>query len=266
MAPEIRILAESTSLYRAAADEVARRAKQAVQARGRFAVALSGGTTPRGLYAHLASDPTHRREVPWEKVHFFWGDERHVPPDHPDSNSRMAHDALLAKVPVRSKNIHRIPTASPDVDRAARHYEEVLRAFFRLSAGQLPRFDLVLLGLGVDGHTASLFPGTQALHEQHRLVVANWVGRLGVSRITLTAPVFNNASCVIFLVSGEDKASPLRAVIAGGQEPAELPAQLIRPIDGEVVWLVDEAAARLLNDVGCKSGRADHDSRDRVPV
>jgi 6-phosphogluconolactonase len=266
MAPEIRILADSADLLRAAADEFARRAKRVVRAQGRFAVALSGGTTPRGLYAHLASDQKLQGEVPWEKVHFFWGDERHVPPDHADSNYRMAYETLLVKVPVLSANIHRIPSEYPDADPAAWQYERTLRSFFRLSAGRLPRFDLVLLGLGADGHTASLFPGTHALHEQHRLVVANWVDRLGANRITLTAPVFNNASCVIFLVSGADKAPPLRAVVAGRQEADALPAQLIRPIAGELVWLVDRAAARLLNDVGTKSGRVDHDSRDRVPV
>jgi 6-phosphogluconolactonase len=260
MAPEIRIFRESASLHRAAAEEFARRAKQAVQAQGRFTVALSGGTTPRGLYAELASDQAHRREVPWEKMHFFWGDERQVPSDHPDSNCRMAHEALLLKVPVPSENIHRIPTENPNVDPVARQYEETLRAFFRLSAGQLPRFDLVLLGLGADGHTASLFPGTRALHEQHRLVVANRVARLDSNRITVTAPVFNNASCVIFLVNGEDKALPLKAVIAGRQEPDELPAALIRPTDGEVVWLVDQAAGRFLNDVELRSGGADRDT------
>jgi 6-phosphogluconolactonase len=266
MAPEIRILAESADLYRAAAHEFARRAKRAVQAQGRFAVALSGGKTPRGLYAHLAGDQKLRGQVPWEKVHFFWGDERHVPPDHADSNYRMAYETLLSKVPVLSANIHRIPAEYPAAEPVARQYERTLRAFFRLSAGPLPRFDLVLLGLGTDGHTASLFPGTPALYEQHRLVVVNWVNRLGANRITLTAPVFNNASAVIFLVSGADKAPPLRALVAGRQEADALPAQLIRPIAGELVWLVDRAAARLQNDGATKSGRVDHDSRDRISV
>lgn len=248
MASKIRFVADTASLHRAAAEEFVRRAKHAVQAQGRFTVALSGGATPRGLYALLASDQTHRGEVPWEKVHFFWGDERHVPPDHPDSNSRMAHEALLGKVPIPSENIHRIPTENPNADEVARQYEETMRAFFRLPAGELPRFDLVLLGLGADGHTASLFPGTRALHENHRLVVANWVARLGANRITVTAPVFNNASCVIFLVSGEDKALPLKGVV-DGQTRDQLPAALIRPTHGELVWLIDRATGRLLNDV-----------------
>lgn len=228
MAPDIRIVAKSASLHRAAAEEFARRANQAVQAQGRFTVALSGGATPRGLYAHLASDQTYRRDVPWEKVHSFWGDERHVPPDHPDK----AHEMLLVKVAVPSENIHRILTGNPNAEQVAQQYEQTLRAFFQLSPGQLPRFDLVLLGLGTDGHTASLFPGTRALYEKHQLVVANWVASLGANRITLTAPVFNNASCVIFLVSGEDKALPLKAVVAGTQEPDGLPARLIRPTHG----------------------------------
>ncbi len=259
MAREVRILADARAVHRAAADEFVRRAKKAVRAQGRFVVALSGGSTPRGLYTLLASDQTHRREVPWEKVHCFWGDERHVPPDHPDSNYRMAHEVLLGKVPVPVVNVRRIPSEIPNVEDVATQYQDTVRAFFQLSAGEFPRFDLVLLGLGADGHTASLFPGTGALHEKHRLVVANWVAKLYTNRITVTAPVFNSASCVIFLVSGENKAMPLKAVVAGRQEPEQLPAQLIRPADGELLWLVDQAAGRLLNEIGSKSRRTDPD-------
>jgi len=222
-------------------------------------VALSGGSTPKGVYALLALDPGLQREVPWDKIHFFWGDERHVPPDHPDSNYRMADDALLSKVPVPVANVHRILSENRDADDAARQYEGTLRAFFQASAGRFPRFDLVLLGLGSDGHTASLFPGTTALHERQRLVAANWVGKLDVDRITVTAPVFNGACCVMFLVSGEDKAMPLKAVMEGRHEPEQLPAQLIRPEDGKLLWLVDQAAGRLLNAGGTPSERMDHD-------
>ena len=193
-------------------------------------------------------------------VHFFWGDERHVPPDHPDSNYRMAYEALLCKVPVPVANVRRILSEDRNAHDAARQYERTLQAFFQLSGGRFPRFDLVLLGLGSDGHTASLFPGTTALHEEQRLVIANWVGKLNTDRITLTAPVFNNASCVMFLVSGADKAIPLKAVVEGGHEPEQLPAQLIRPEDGQLLWLVDQAAGRLLRDSQVKSERMDHDA------
>lgn len=252
MTRKVRILADPQALHRAAAEEFVSRAKRAVQSQGRFAVALSGGSTPSGLYALLASDQTLRREAPWESMHFFWGDERHVPPDHPDSNYRTACEVLLAKVPVPAANVHRIPAENPNVDEVAQAYEDAMRAFFRLSEGQFPRFDLVLLGLGADGHTASLFPGTEALHEKQRLAVASRVASLTANRITLTAPVFNNAACVAFLVSGADKATSLKRVLAGRQAPEQLPAQLIRPADGELLWLVDEAAASLLNAVGSK--------------
>jgi 6-phosphogluconolactonase len=179
-------------------------------------------------------------------MHVFWGDERHVPPDHPDSNYRMANEVLLSQVPIPPANVHRIKSEHPDARQAADDYEQTLQAFFRLAAGQHPRFDLIFLGLGPEGHTASLFPGTQALHETHRLVVSTWVGKFFTDRITLTPPVLNNAAGVVFLVSGEDKALALKAVLEGHDEPEQLPAQLIRPAHGRLLWLVDRAAASLL--------------------
>jgi 6-phosphogluconolactonase len=245
-------------LYRVAAEEFVRRAQRAVHEAGRFTVALSGGSTPKALYALLARDEEMRQQVPWDKVYFFWGDERQVPPYHPDSNYRMAHAELLSKVPVPAVNVRRILAEQRDPESSARQYERTLQAFFRLPPGQMPRFDLVLLGLGADGHTASLFPGTTAVHESWRLVAANWVEKLRTHRITLTVPVFNNAACVIFLVAGEDKATALRAVLEGVPGPERLPAQRIHPREGELMWLVDRPAGRLLNGAATKSQRIGH--------
>jgi 6-phosphogluconolactonase len=244
--PEIQIVTNADALYRAAAAEFVRQAGAAVQAKGACTVALSGGSTPKGLYGLLAGDPTWRGQVPWDQLHAFWGDERHVPPEHPDSNYRLAHEALLSKVPIPPAHVHRIKSEHPDAHQVADDYEQTLRAFFRLTTGQFPRFDLVFLGLGPEGHTASLFPGTKALHETRRLVVSTWVGKFYADRITLTPPTLNNAACVIFLVSGGDKALPLKAVLEGPDEPEQLPAQLIRPSHGRLLWLVDRAGARLL--------------------
>ena len=242
----MRIAADAEALYRSAADEFVRLAVQASQADGRFCVALAGGSTPKGLYALLASDASLRDAVPWEQTHVFWGDERPVPPDHADSNYRMAAAALLSKVPIPPQNVHRIRAEEADPHAAAWAYEQELRSFFALPDGAFPRFDLVLLGLGGDAHTASLFPGTAALDECDRLAVANRVDKLDTTRITLTVPVFNNARCVVFLVSGADKASALKAVIEGFDTPHDVPAQLIQLRDGKIVWLVDQGAARML--------------------
>ena len=235
-------VADAAELTRAAAEEVAQRAEEAVRERGRFAWALSGGSTPRDLYRTLASPP-YRDRLPWSAIHVFWGDERHVPPDHPDSNFRMAREAMLDAVPLPAANLHRIRAEEPDAAVAAAAYETELRAFFHLAPGEWPRFDLVLLGLGKDAHTASLFPGGEAVHERERLVVAPWVPAQSTFRITLTPPVLNHARLAVFLVSGEDKAEPLRAVLAGPRDPGRWPAQIV---EGNRLWLVDRAAARLL--------------------
>jgi 6-phosphogluconolactonase len=245
MKPEIRVVENGAALAAAAAAEFESRALAAVAGRGRFAVALSGGSTPRALFSLLAGDP-YRTRLPWGTTHFFWGDERPVPPEDPDSNYGMARDTLLARVGVSASNVHRIPAEGPDGEAAAAAYEGTLKEFFRLGPGERPAFDLVYLGLGPDGHTASLFPGTRALHEQERLAVANWVGKLYSRRITLTAPALNAAACVVFLVAGEDKALPLKAVLEGPHEPEQLPAQLISPAGGRLLWLVDRAAAARL--------------------
>ena len=209
-------------------------------------MALSGGSTPKKMFAMLANDAALRNRMPWSRVHFFWGDERHVPPDHTDSNFRMANETMLSRVPVPPENIHRIRAENPDAGKAAEDYEQELREFFMLGPEQLPPFDCVFLGMGTDGHTASLFPGTKALQERKRLVVPNWVDKFQSYRITLTPPVLNNADLVIFLVSGEEKAQPLRTVLEGQKQPDRLPSQLIEPTHGKLLWLVDRAAAGLL--------------------
>ena len=241
---DLRVFADGAELARAAAEEFTRRAAEAIRARGRFSVALSGGSTPRRLFALLA-DPVEpfRDRIDWRAVHLFWGDERHVPPDHPESNFRMVRETLLDRVEVPAENVHRMRGEEPDAARAAALYEDELRSFF----GETPRFDLVLLGLGADAHTASLFPGTAAVHERERWVAAPWIEKLGTFRITLTPAVFDRAAVVIFLVQGEEKAGALRAVLAGNRDPDCVPAQAVHPQDGEILWLVDRAAARELD-------------------
>jgi 6-phosphogluconolactonase len=243
---EVRVFDGVSELMRATAEEIALAAHQAVGRHQRFTWALAGGSTPRTVYQLLASD-FYRERMPWSAIHFFWGDERHVPPDHPDSNFRMAREAMLDHVPVPAENVHRIKAEEPDAQRAAAEYEAVLRAFFSLAPGEWPRFDLILLGLGKDGHTASLFPGGDALRERERLVVAPWVEAQKTFRITLTAPVLSHAQRVMFLVSGEDKADALHAVLEGAREPERYPAQIV---EGDRLWMVDRAAARLLKAAG----------------
>jgi len=243
MAPEIQILQQPADVYRAAAELFVGSARRAVEERGIFSVALCGGTTPRSLYRLLAEEPALRQSMPWGQSHFFWGDERHVAPSHADSNARMAMEAMLSKVPVPDANLHRIEGELAEAEEAARRYESALRAFFGLAQGEYPCFDLVLLGLGGDGHTASLFPGTPALDERERVVVSNRVEKLETERITLTVPALNNAAHVVFLVTGADKADALAAVFEGAYQPARYPAQRIRPAHGRLTLLADAAAA-----------------------
>ena len=242
-AAEIRILNSLADLSQAAAAEFIALAVEAMRSKGRFCVSLCGGSTPHGLYTLLANQAQH--SLPWEKIYLFWGDERHVPPDHPESNYRMAFEALLSKVPIPSENIFRVPAQEKDADAAARAYEQTLTSFFHLNRGEFPRFDLMLLGMGPDGHTASLFPGTRALHEKTRLVVGNWVDKLNVYRITMTLPVLNYSECVLFLVSGRDKANVLREVLENQTE--EMPASLVRPTNGRLVWIIDREAGSALS-------------------
>lgn len=245
---EVRILKDAEEMSRVAAQEFVRRAQEAVAARGRFAVALSGGSTPERLYRLLAQENApFRAEVSWERAHFFWSDERHVPPDHPESNYRMAQATLLERAPVPPENIHRIEGEQADAAIAAENYEQALRQFFALGPGEFPRFDLLLLGMGACGHTASLFPHSPALRERQRLITAVWVSKFNAYRITLTPPVINHAAQALFLVSGRDKAETLRTVLARRTDIDEYPAQLVRRAAGKVLWLADQEAASLLS-------------------
>jgi 6-phosphogluconolactonase len=239
----IEIAADVEAMSRAAADALVEHISASLQARDVYSIVLSGGSTPRSLYALLAGDPDLRRQIPWDRVHFFWGDERHVPPDHPESNYHMAFEAMLSRVPIPPDNIHRMRGEDPDADKAAGDYAREIRRFFGIESGQIPVFNCVLLGLGADGHTASLFPTTSALAETERLVVANWVTKFQSYRITLTLPVFNKAAQVVFLVCGEDKAETLKAVLEGNRQSSRYPAQRIQPSDGELIWFLDRSAA-----------------------
>jgi 6-phosphogluconolactonase len=236
----VRRVADAGAVARTAADEIVEAASRAVAARGRFTMALAGGSTPRGLYRLLAdAGQPYRGRLPWEAIHLFFGDERPVPPDHPDSNYRMAREALLDRVPAAS--VHRIHGEDPG---GAEAYEAELRRFFETPPGDPPpRLDVVLLGLGGDGHTASLFPGSPAVEERTRWVVSPFVEHLGTRRVTLTLPVLNRARDVLFLVSGASKAAALARVLDPSGSPDLPPAARVRPEDGTVVWIADADAA-----------------------
>lgn len=246
MEREIRILPDGAAIARRAAQEFVRAAAEAVGQRGVFNVALAGGSTPKALYGLLATDAALRGHVPWDKMHLFFGDERHVGPDQPDSNFRMVTEALLSKAPLQAAQVSRIKGEYSDAEQAALEYEKVLREYFKLKDGEYPKFDLVLVGMGNEGHTLSLFPGTKALHADGRVVVRNWVGKLYTERITLTAPAANNAARILFMVAGADKSMALKAVLEGPYEPEQLPAQLLQPKNGKLLWLVDTAAGSML--------------------
>jgi 6-phosphogluconolactonase len=239
--PRIQKVADSAALARAGAEEFVKAATLAVDARGTFSVALSGGSTPEKMFALLVDDA----RVPWEKIRFFWGDERHVPPDHSDSNYRMASEAMLSKVPISDTQVWRIHAEYADAGKAAAEYEKVLQE----QLGEPPVFDLLMLGMGPEGHTLSLFPGTKALSETTRLVVSNWVGKFYTDRITMTAPVLHNARAILLLIGGEDKALALKGVLEGPVEPNQLPAQLLLSSGEKCLWLIDETAGKMLSKV-----------------
>jgi 6-phosphogluconolactonase len=246
--PNVRISADPEELAHSAAEKFLETSLEAVTSRGRFRVALSGGSTPKTLYQLLASrTERYLSQIPWTRSDFFWTDERCVPPTHADSNFRMANDAMLSPAQVPPENIHRIKTERPHPNEAAIAYEETLRSQFRVGEGGFPRFDLILLGIGTEGHTASIFPDSEVLTETKRLSVAVWVEKLRANRITLTLPILNNANLTVFLVSGKDKASILHTVLQSPRDPGRYPAQAIMPTHGELLWLVDEAAATELN-------------------
>ena len=234
-----RIFDTPADLFQGAAEEFSRRAAGAIKDHGRFCVALSGGSTPKNLFGLLASEKFSA--LPWKQIFLFWGDERYVPADAPESNYHMTKEALLSKAPIPVENIFRVKTEKSPADVAATDYAQTLKTFFNLKAGELPRFDLTLNGVGTEGHTASLFPDSPALEEKTRLVVAPWIEKFKMFRISLTLPVFNNAAGVMFLAVGKEKAPILQEVFERSSKL--LPAQRIQPSHGDLLWFIDRAAA-----------------------
>jgi len=242
--PEITIVDDAAALADTAARVVVEIATESVKARRRFTVALAGGGTPRTTYERLAAPPL-REQMPWDRTWIFFGDERGVPPDHPDSNYRMANAALLSKVPIPAGQVARIRGEADDAEAAAAEYARVMTEVFGSRRGELPCFDLILLGMGIDGHTASLFPGSPVLKEVFRPVAAVHAAAASIpQRFTFTFPLINAAARVMFLVAGSEKAKVLKAALA---EPGSgLPASMVRPTSGRLTWLLDRPAAALL--------------------
>jgi len=241
MKSDVRVFADVDELSLRAAEAAVRTINESVRSNGRFSVAVSGGNTPRTLYRLLSS--RFRAQIPWTKVHIFWGDERYVPLADPNSNYRMARETLLDVVPCPAGNVHPMPTELPDPDVAAREYEKTLRSYF---SEDWPRFDLVLLGLGEEGHTASLFPGSPALNETERWVVAVNAPAEPSLRLKLTLPALTEAANIYFLVTGSNKAQALHHVLIGSPDPKIYPASGVRLAQGTVIWWVDRAAAALV--------------------
>ena len=247
---QIEIYWNPEALARAAADRFRRVANAALKAAGIFTVALSGGNTPKALYSLLGEDPDYRKKLPWDKTFFFFGDERHVPPDHAESNFRLAQEALFSKIAIPAGNIHRIPAENSNAAEASSYYERDLRSFFGerdLVTGGAPVFDLIFLGTGPDGHTASLFPGSAALNETGKWVAENWVEEFKSYRITVTYPVLNNAVLLIVLVAGVEKAPIIENVLEKQSNSRLYPIQGVMPRFGPKLWLLDEAAASRLS-------------------
>ncbi len=236
----VEVLPDKTALLARSLEVVLAKMQAAIQEQGRCTIALAGGGTPKPLYEAIAS-----QDLPWEKIHVFWGDERYVPPDHPDSNQGMARSAWLEKVDIPSANIHPMPTdgATPAAD--AQKHEVELRDFFGTPEGEFPKLDVILLGIGDDAHTASLFPHTEALQVQDQLVTVG--NKDGQPRITFTAPLINHAHCVIFLVAGASKRPALAQIFAPDADALTYPARLIQP-QGELWWLLDESAGQKLKN------------------
>jgi len=240
--PRIKVLADADGIARAAADLIVEAARDAIDARGAFTLGLSGGSTPRTLYRLLAGDE-YRNRIDWPHVEIFFGDERCVPPDHSDSNYRMANEELLSKVPLDPAHIHRM-RGEIDPQEAAKEYGLMLKRRFGDDGG----LDLLLLGMGDDGHTASLFPGTPALSETKHRCVANFVPKFNTWRITLTVPFINRAGEILVLASGASKANVVQQVLEGEDKPGQYPIQLISPASGKLIWLLDLATAGMASD------------------
>lgn len=228
---EIEIYSDANELARAAAEYFVAQCPETV--------ALSGGSTPKLMFQVLADQ--FREEVDWPRIHFFWSDERHVPPDDPESNYRMANEALLSHVPVSANNVHRIRGENPDAAAVASEYEQTITGVTKQA---LPRLDLIFLGLGTDGHIASIFPGSDVLHKTKRLVAAPYVEKFKSHRITMTLPLLNNGASIVFLVSGAEKAQIVKEVLEGENK---FPAQAVKPTQGELIWMLDKEAAAFLS-------------------
>jgi len=242
----IKIFPNSDELNLFAAKKFVEIAGKAIKENGRFTVSLAGGSTPKSLYQLLAGDK-FKNQIDWTKVFFFFGDERNVPSDDAESNYRMANENLFALLQISGENVFRWQTESNDPKKIAEDYELLLKTFFALFEDEAQKFDLILLGTGADGHTASLFPFTEALKESKKNVAVNWVEKLNTNRLTFTYRAINNASNVIFLVSGESKAEALKEILKGEYQPEKYPAQAVKLKDGDLFWLIDHQAARLLN-------------------
>jgi len=242
-----KVYPDADTLARAAAVNLMQLANQAVALRGIFTLALAGGSTPRKLYSLLGTDPEFR-EFPWDKTHLFFGDERHVPPTHIDSNYLMVSSTLLSSGLVPGTHVHRVRAELPDANVGALDYDVEMHEFFpqEMRRDGFPRFDVVLLGMGPDGHTASLFPGSKALEEKERWVVANWVEKFNSARITFTFPVLNAAANVLLLVAGADKTDMMHEVLVVKNRATVYPVELVQPVDGAKVWMLDHAAAERL--------------------
>jgi 6-phosphogluconolactonase len=242
--PQIIVLDESEALFVRAAEEIVHVSGESICTHGQFALCLTGGNTPAEVYTLIAT--RFHLSVDWNAVHLFWGDERCVPPDDPASNYAMAHRTMLSKLNLNPGQIHRM-RGEDEPEQGAREYENQLKRFFALGEGEFPRFDLILLGLGDNVHIASLFPGHPAIHENRRLAVAVEVDAPQRHRITLTAPVLNNAARVMFIVSGQNKAQAVKTALEGPHDPDKYPGQIIDPEHGDVMWLLDRPAASLLS-------------------
>ena len=237
---QITIYPDTQTLSHEAAQFIVRLARESIAARGRFTIALSGGSTPKVLYGLLGSEP-YRSQIDWSSVEIFWSDERCVPPDSEDSNYHLAEQVLLSKVPLSPHQVHRMPADQPDRDAASQAYTLEMQHTF--GTNSIPNFDLLQLGMGPEGHTASLFPHQESLHEQQRLVMPVTVPKPPPPRLTFTPPLLNAARYVLFLVTGADKADAVQAVLEGEYHPDEYPTQIVRPTNGEVIWMLDSAAA-----------------------
>jgi 6-phosphogluconolactonase len=240
----IAIYDDKHTISQHAAEYIMRIARESIDLHGRFTFALTGGTTPGEVYSLLGSEPI-RSQIDWQRVHIFWGDERCVPHNNPESNFYLAQEVLLHNVAIPKSQIHPVPADQIDRDAASQKYAVEMQHVFGTNG--IPSFDLIHLGMGPEGHTASLFPHQTSLHEMHRLVIPVTVPKPPPDRLTFTPPLLNAAKNVLFLVAGSEKADALHAVLEGQYQPDEYPAQIVRPTNGEVVWMLDKAAAQKLH-------------------